>query len=82
LEARKPKGINRIAKICQVHLCMREEILSFNNDYRGVGRIMEKYRHRLFRRRIWDRLWHPGVQSRALVRGPGGEVIQQKGLRF
>jgi hypothetical protein len=29
----KPKGINRITKICSGHLCLREEILCCNNNY-------------------------------------------------
>jgi hypothetical protein len=34
LGARKPKqDPNRIAKICYGHLCMREDNLSFKNNY-------------------------------------------------
>jgi hypothetical protein len=33
LEAIKPKGINRIAKIGYGHLCLREEDLSFIKKY-------------------------------------------------
>jgi hypothetical protein len=34
LGARKPKqDPNRIAKICYGHLCLREDNLSFNNNY-------------------------------------------------
>ena len=30
---RKQKGLNRIAKVDQGHLCLREENPSFNNNY-------------------------------------------------
>jgi hypothetical protein len=33
LGASKPKGLNRIAKMGLSHLCLREENLSFNNNY-------------------------------------------------
>jgi len=33
MKAGKPKALNRVAKISQGHLCLREEYLSFNNNY-------------------------------------------------
>ena len=33
LRASKPKGLNMIPTICYGNLCLREENLSFNNDY-------------------------------------------------
>jgi len=35
---RIPKGLNRITKIGQGHLCLREEKLSYNNNYRTLSK--------------------------------------------
>jgi hypothetical protein len=46
--------------------------------FRGVARIMEKYRHKLFRRRVWGRLSPQWIQGRALVRGPGRSYTAER----
>ena len=37
LGTRKPKAINRTVNIGEGHLCLREENLSFNNNYNIYG---------------------------------------------
>ena len=39
LGASKPKGLHRIAKIVYGHLCLREENLSFINNYSILGTV-------------------------------------------
>ena len=35
----KPKGLNKIAKICHGHLCLKGDNLSFNNNYPYLGTV-------------------------------------------
>jgi hypothetical protein len=53
------------------------DLLFIHDSRRGVARVIEKYRHKLYRRRVWGPLKPQWIQNKVLVRGRG-EAIQQK----